>query len=222
MRCFALLVLGAATLLQLKQDAAFLDNDSKEYPVTKVVKLLKDMQTTLQKEMETDQEVYDKLACWCETNDKEKTAAVEVAEQRITAFVSSIEELSAKSARLDTEIKTLNEEIAQNQEALNKATAIREKELEEFNAEEKDMMQSIQALKNAITVLGKHHPESLVSMESLVSIATLIRHHLHSKAQLLKGTISPDQKRTLTAFVQQPAGFQSYAPQSGAIFGILK
>merc|ERR1719487_932666 len=222
MRCFALLVLGAATLLQLKQDAAFLDADSKEYPVTIVVKLLKDMQTTLQKEMETDQEVYDKLACWCETNDKEKTAAVEIAEQRITAFTSEIEELSAKSARLDTEIKTLNEEIAQNQEALNKATAIREKELEEFNAEEKDMMQSIQALKNAITVLGKHHPESLVSMESLVSIATLIRHHLHSKAQLLKGTISPDQKRTLTAFVQQPAGFQSYAPQSGAIFGILK
>jgi chromosome segregation ATPase len=219
MRCFALLALGAATLLQLKQDAAFLDQDSKEYPVTKVVKLLKDMQATLQKEMETDQEVYDKLACWCETNDKEKTAAVEVAEQRITSFVSEIEELSAKSSRLDTEIKTLNEEIAQNQEALNKATAIREKELEEFNAEEKDMMQSIQALKNAITVLGKHHE---MPAESLVSIATLIRHHLHSKAQLLKGTISPDQKRTLTAFVQQPAGFQSYAPQSGAIFGILK
>jgi hypothetical protein len=108
MRCLALLVLGTATLLQLKQDAAFLDQDSKEYPVTKVVKLLKDMQATLQKEMETDQEVYDKLACWCETNDKEKTAAIEVAEQRITEFTSSIEELSAKSARLDTEIKTLN------------------------------------------------------------------------------------------------------------------
>merc|ERR1719487_506302 len=219
MRCFALLVLGAATLLQLKQDAAFLDQDSKEYPVTKVVKLLKDMQATLQKEMETDYDSYDKLACWCETNDKEKTAAVEVAEQRITAFVSEIEELSAKSARLETEIKTLNEEIAQNQEALNKATAIREKELEEFNAEEKDMMQSIQALKNAITVPGKHHE---MPAEALVSVATMIRHHLHSKAQLLQGTISPDQKRTLTAFVQQPAGFQSYAPQSGAIFGILK
>jgi len=224
MRCFALLVLGAATLLQLKQDAAFLDNDSKEYPVTKVVKLLKDMQATLQKEMETDQEVYDKLACWCETNDKEKTAAIEIAEQRITEFTTAIEELSAKSARLDTEIKTLNEEIAKNQEALNKATAIREKELEEFNAEEKDMMQSIQALKNAITVLGKHHPEELLQMpdEALVSVATVIRHNLYSKAQLLKGTISPDQRRTLTAFVQQPAGFQSYAPQSGAIFGILK
>merc|ERR1719355_580445 len=49
----------------------------------------------------------------------------------------------------------------------------------------------------------------------------MIRHHLHNNARVLQGTISPDQKRTLTAFVQ-PAGFQSYAPQSGAIFGILK
>merc|ERR1719313_1389310 len=81
------------------------------------------------------------------------------------------------------------------------------------------MMQSIQALKNAITVLGKHHE---MPAEALVSVATVIRHHLHSKAQLLKGTISPDQKAKLTAFIQQPAGFQSYAPQSGAIFGILK
>merc|ERR1719301_73424 len=50
----------------------------------------------------------------------------------------------------------------------------------------------------------------------------MIRHHLHNNARMLQGTISPDQKRTLTAFVQQPAGYQSYAPQSGAIFGILK
>ena len=34
---------------------------SARYPVTKVVKLLKDMQATLQKEMETDQEVQDAL-----------------------------------------------------------------------------------------------------------------------------------------------------------------
>ena len=32
-----------------------------------------------------------------------------------------------------------------------------QKELAEFNAEEKDMLQSIGALKSAITVLSKHH-----------------------------------------------------------------
>ena len=48
-------------------------------------------------------------------------------------------------------------EIAKNTEALDKATALRQKELAEFNAEEKDMLQSIGALKSAVTVLGKHN-----------------------------------------------------------------
>merc|ERR1719482_554601 len=43
---------------------------------------------------------------------------------------------------------------------------------------------------------------------------------MHSKH--LQGTISPTQKQSITAFLQQPAGFQSYAPASGQIFGILK
>ena len=40
---------------------------------------------------------------------------------------------------------------------MDKATAIREKQLAEFNAEEKDLLQSIGALKSAIVVLSKHH-----------------------------------------------------------------
>merc|ERR1719162_2426211 len=30
------------------------------------------MQTQLEKEAEEDEEIYDNLACWCETNDKVK------------------------------------------------------------------------------------------------------------------------------------------------------
>jgi len=203
MLSFALFALVAATQV----------NVDKQRPVTKVINLLKDMQAQLQKEQETDQEVYDKLACWCETNDKEKTEAIDIAQKRITDLVSTIEELTSKSSRLDTEIKALNEEIEKNQDALNKATAIREKELAEFNAEEKDMMQSIQALKNAVTVLSKHHE---MPAESLVSVASILKHHMH-KAQM-----SRTQKDAIYGFIQQPAGFQSYAPASGQIFGILK
>ena len=36
-----------------------------------------------------------------------------------------------------------------------------QEELAEFNAEEKDVLQSIGALKSAVTVLGKHHSEFL-------------------------------------------------------------
>merc|ERR1719264_1339809 len=124
---------------------------AKNRPVSKVITLLKDMLKQLEKEAEEDEEIYDKMACWCETNDKEKTKAVADAESRIEDLTNKIEELTAGSARLSTEIKGHEKEIATNQEALDKATAIREKQLAEFNAEEKDLLESISALKSAIT-----------------------------------------------------------------------
>merc|ERR1719504_515104 len=115
----------------------------KNRPVTKVINLMKDMQVQLEKEADEDQEVYEKVTCWCETNDKDKTTAISDAESRITDLTSTIEEATASSSRLNMEIKNLATEIAKNQAALDKATELRKKELAEFNAEEKDVLQSI-------------------------------------------------------------------------------
>merc|ERR1712060_365888 len=105
----------------------------KNRPVSKVITLLKDMLKQLEKEAAEDEEIYDKMACWCETNDKEKTKAIADAEAKIEDLTVKIEELTAASARLNTEIKNLEKEVAANQEALDQATAIREKQLAEFN-----------------------------------------------------------------------------------------
>merc|ERR1719236_438124 len=96
----------------------------------------------LEKEAEEDEEIYENLACWCETNDKEKTKAIADAEAHIEDLTSTIEELSATSARLNTEIKILEKEVKENQDALDQATAMRAKQLAEFNAEEKDALQA--------------------------------------------------------------------------------
>merc|ERR1719199_2092344 len=69
------------------------------------------MQKQLEKEAEEDEEIYEKLACWCETNDKEKTKAIADAEARISDLTTEIEQLSALSARLNTEIKNLEQEV---------------------------------------------------------------------------------------------------------------
>merc|ERR1719298_285952 len=130
---------------------------AKNRPVSKVITLLKDMMAQMEKEAEEDEEIYEKMACWCETNDKEKTKAIADAEARIEDLTSSIEEMTAASARLNAEIKNLEKEVAKNQAALDKATAIRQKQLAEFNEEEKDALESISALKSAVTVLSKHN-----------------------------------------------------------------
>jgi len=205
--------------------------DEKNRPVTKVINLLKDMQVQLGKEQEEDEEVYEKVACWCTTNDKAKTGAISEAEGRITDLTSTIEELTASSSRLNTEIKNLNAEIAHNEAALDKATAIRQKELAEFNGEEKDMLQSIGALKSAVTTLGKHNSfaQTEVSSEVFIDLAATIQDQFRKHKDILNEIVTPTQRKTIAAFVQSPSDYfdadptfkQSSAPQSGAIFGIL-
>merc|ERR1711933_422252 len=209
----------------------FDENAAKNRPVSKVITLLKDMLKQLEKEAEEDEEIYDKLACWCETNDKEKTKAIADAEAKIDDLTTKIEELTAASARLNTEIKNLGKEVAANQEALDQATAIREKQLAEFNAEEKDLLESISALKAAITVLSKHQGGAFLQLPQshIATVAMTLQQQMQRHAPLLRGIISPSQKKAVASFIQAPQDYfdakptfkQSYAPQSGEIFGIL-
>jgi len=203
---------------------------AKNRPVSKVITLLKDMLKQLEKEAEEDEEIYDKMACWCETNDKEKTKAVSDAEARISDLTTKIEELTAQSARLNTEIANLEKEVAANQKALDSATAIRTKQLAEFNAEEKDLLESISALKSAVTVLSKHNSMLQVPKSHMLGVAATLEHELSKHASMLEGVLTPSDRRMIGAFVQSPEDYfdseptfkQSYAPQSGEIFGILK
>jgi len=202
------------------------DADPKNRPVTKVINLLKDMQKQLEKEAEDDQEVYDKMQCWCTTNDKEKTQAIKDAEMLIDQLTGEVEELTAQSARLNAEIKNLEKEVAANTAALDKATALRTKQLAEFNGEEKDLLQSVAALKAAITVLSKHHSKNTDflqndgAIDSLANIASVVHHQLFKHKDMLDAALTSSDIGLLQAFVKAP--FQSYAPQSGQIFGILK
>jgi len=191
-----------------------LDEDFKERPVSKVIKLLKDMQTQLTKEGEEDKSVYEKVQCWCETNGGDKLKTIEDAEASISDSTSTIEALTAKSAQLSTDIQDLEAEIADNQDALGTATSLREKALEEFTSEEKDLLQSVQALKDAVVVLGKHHaaPE-----EELLSIAALIKHQMHVHGKMLRHAAIDDGMQNKVVSMLQG----EYAPQSGEIFGIL-
>jgi len=183
-------------------------SDAKNRPVSKVITLLKDMLKQLEKEAQEDEEIYDKLACWCETNDKEKTKAIADAEAKIEELTTKIEELTALSARLNTEIKNLESEVAKNQEALDQATAIREKQLAEFNAEEKDLLESISALKAAITVLSKHQGGAFLQIPQshITTVAMTLQQQMHRHALLLKGTISPSQKKSHCVFHSRTTG----------------
>merc|ERR1719171_789885 len=145
---------------------------AKNRPVSKVITLFKDMLKQMEKEAEEDEEIYEKMACWCETNDKEKTKSIADAEAKIEDLTS------------------------------------------------------------AIVVLSKHHGGAMLQelQGNIFQVATTMQRELRKHASLLKGVLTRSQRQIISSFVQAPEDYfdaeptfkQSYAPQSGEIFGILK
>jgi len=206
-------------------------DDAKNRPVTKVINLLKDMIKQMEKEGEEDEEIFEKMGCWCVTNEKAKTKSIADAEQAISDLTSAIEGFAGTMAKLSTEIPHLEKEVAKNTEGLEKATAMREKELAEFNKEEKETISTVGALKGAVTALSKHHEASFLQMETTSAamaqkkeskIWLQLKHQLHKQASLLEGEYTPHQKKKVFAFIQERVEHGSFAPASGEIFGILK
>merc|ERR1719428_706924 len=221
-------------------------------PIKKVVTMLNEMSAQVEKEGEEDTAAYDKYACWCKTNDAEKTAAIENAETKIDDLTSAIEEYAGLMAKLKTEIEKLKEDIAAATSALEAAAAQRDKEKAEFEAEAADMKQALSAFQEAVAILEKvqlvqkqgHRDEAgqmLLQVRSIIQ--TKLSHKLsHYRDEMQKDlwdflsttALSADQQSFMAkphefSGVQQPiegggaaAGAKSYNSRSGAIFGILQ
>jgi len=215
---------GAVTALGKDQDMSL-----KTRPIMKIVRMLEDMKVELNKELEDDKAVHEMLDCWCTTNEKEKTKAIEMGSARITELEALLGETIAKINELKSKRKGIQEDQYKDQSALDEAEELRMKENKEFHGTETDLLEAIAATKNAIIVLSKHNPE-LAQIKSVVralQAARVPQMILKStsfnglKAQELKDFLTGAVSATETSFLAMP-GAQSYAPQSGQIFGILK
>jgi len=147
-------------------------------PVKRVVNLLNKMKSELDAEASKESEMYDKMVCWCETNEKEKTQAIADAEAKDLQLSAEIEERAAKFGNLAASIEQTKKEIAQNTETLETATEIREREAAEFREEEKDSVQAVTNLRNAVAVLSKHQTtQAMLQMDKslLVPMRVLLR-----------------------------------------------
>jgi len=133
-----------------------LDNTKAGTPVTRVVNLLKEMQNTLKTEMDEDEELYEKMECWCNTGKYEKTEAIAAGKAKIDQLTAANEEGFARSKGLKEHIKELESTVASDKAALNTAQAKRDEEIKTFQGLETDSIQAVENMKSALEVLGRH------------------------------------------------------------------
>jgi len=187
-------------------------DEEKDRPIARVVAMLRKMSREMQEDMERDQEIFDKMDCWCRVNKKGKEAAVVEAKRRIGEQEAFIEEAVAKKASLEVQQKNLEKDVAESEEALKEQDAMRRKASEEFHEKHKDLLRSIEQLKNALKVLGRHN--SLLIQQKVKAV---IRHIVWKHGDLLKA----EHRHVLGGFVQMPVYGGGHNAASGEIFGIL-
>jgi len=149
----------------------FLAMETETRPVTKVVNLLKDMQTNLEKEAKEDEDTYEKMQCWCKSNGDEKAKSIEEAQNHVKALEARVDELTATSSRLTSEITHTEDEVSSNEKALEASEALRAKQVTEFAADEKDLTQSATSVDKALDVIGTNQSSFLQTSKGRVANA---------------------------------------------------
>jgi len=128
------------------------------------------IQHRLDEEANEDKEVFDKLGCWCQTNLADKQQIVEQMQQDNVALGHDIEGQTAENSRLQAELTGHQNELASNQQALDEATAMREKDASKFADEEESHQQTLSSLDDAMGAMKQDHGhEAELSMAALFS-----------------------------------------------------
>lgn len=157
--------------------------DGSARPTTKVINLLKDMESSLEAEAKEDEDTYEKMQCWCKSNGEDKAKSIESAEARIKGLEARTEELAATSSRLASEISTSEDEVVHNEKALDTAVALREQQLAEFHDDEKDLTQSAASVNKALDALSSGKSSFLQMpqarlMSALSKLRTIVTKHM--------------------------------------------
>merc|ERR1719316_2618397 len=159
------------------------------------------------------------MKCWCETYDKEKTAAILAAEDSIASLKTTSAEQGAAAAQFAEEMKSLEATLKASETSLASATEQRKKALAEFNEEEKDLLASITSVGNAIISLEKHHSAALLqtptqaSKNALHGVAMLLQAQLRKHDNILSETISPHQRKIVASLLHSSGSSLVQSPE---------
>jgi len=174
------------------------------------VNMLQTMQKKVEAEGEKQQELFEKFMCYCKNSGGDLATSIADMETKVAELPSAVEEAEGQLGQLKEDLKKAQTDRAAAKAAIAEATAIREKEAGEFATLSTDLKTNIAAIGKAVAALEKGAGGAFLQTQA---------------AQVLRNLVENDSKmldvdrEDVTSFLSND---NSYAPQSGAITGILK
>jgi len=179
-------------------------------PIRRVVTLMQKMQKSVESEGEKEKKLFEEFMCYCKTGTGDLKQSISAAEDKIPQVQSALAAAEATKEQLEKDLATHKASVADAKKTIATATALREKEAAAFAKESSDLKTNIAALAKATAAIEAGTADSF--LQNAAATATL------QKITVDADMTAPD-REMLTAFLSQGQG---YAPQSGAIVGILK
>jgi len=186
------------------------EQTSSVNPIRKVVTMLQTMQKKIEAEGGKEQELFDKFMCYCKNSGGELEKSIGEAEDKVSSLPAEVEEAEASLVQTKSDLKKAQNDRSSAKAAMAEATAIRGKEAAAFAKESGDLKTNIAAISKAVSALSNGQAGAFLQTEA----ASILKGLVESSA----GMVDVD-REDLASFL---SGSSDYAPQSGAITGILK
>jgi len=147
-------------------------------PTDKVIEMISQLQQKMIGKGEDSQKVYNEFAAWCTQRAQELGHEIKDGNAATKDLEGQIQQGEATIEAKEMKIEGEAEDITTASAELDKATAIRKKEHEDFLAEEKELVDVIGILKKAKAVLEKEmakHGASMLQTQSVSTVAQALQ-----------------------------------------------
>lgn len=197
-------------------------------PVQKVVQLLGELKTQVQGELDTEAKSMEEYSSYCNDESKERGFQIKTAKADIERFEATIEDSNGKISALDTTIAESGSSVANKQGELAEATKIRENDNGDFQAAQKELVDTVDTLSRAAAVLKREL--SFAQGASSSQLKSKLGNMLNALGMIVEASGSESSKK-VSAFlqdddlslVQQPqASTSNYDSKSGGIVETLE
>jgi septal ring factor EnvC (AmiA/AmiB activator) len=150
-----LLFPAAAVTTERTEQHAGLSTKLSANPIRKVVTMLQNMVKKIEAEGEKEKELYDKFMCYCNTADATLGKSIQDADTKIPQLEADIKASSEEKAQLEEDLTAHQNDRTAANEAMAKATEIREKEAAAFAKENAEEKANLDALNKALAAIEK-------------------------------------------------------------------
>jgi hypothetical protein len=189
-------------------------------PVGKVIQLLGELKGKVQKDLDAESKAMEEYTEFCDDEITEKGFAIKTATSKIEEYSAAIEEATGKISGYAAALESNGAEIAAKSSELAEAKSVRAGEKKDFEAAEKELVETVDTLARAAAVLkrelsfaqGGSVSKKLGSMVN--ALQAIVAANDSSSAKVVKAFLEDDD----LSLAQQPqATTKSYESKSGGI-----